>query len=54
MAQFSGIALWLVLVAVFFFLLYSVVNRAVLNALRTHHQETAGSGTAGPGTPPQD
>lgn len=54
MLSFSGLALWVVLVAAFFFLLYSMVNRAVLNALRTHHQETAGSRSAKPGTPPQD
>ncbi|TWH73388.1 hypothetical protein [Modestobacter roseus] len=39
MLQFSALALYLVLLAGFFFLLYSVVNRAVLNALRTHHGE---------------
>ncbi|MCZ2820794.1 hypothetical protein O2V63_10685 [Modestobacter sp. VKM Ac-2977] len=52
MLSLAGVALYLTLVAAFFFLLYSVVNRAVLNALRTHHEETTRS--AQPATPGPD
>ncbi|WP_369130062.1 hypothetical protein [Modestobacter roseus] len=49
MLQFSALALYLVLLAGFFFLLYSVVNRAVLNALRTHHGEVRAEEERSPG-----
>lgn len=39
MGQGLGLLLYLVMTAVFFFLLYSVVQRAVLSALRAHDEE---------------
>ncbi|CCG04068.1 hypothetical protein [Blastococcus saxobsidens] len=39
MMSLAGLALYLVFLGLFLYALYWVVNRAVLHALRTHHDE---------------
>ena len=39
MVSLIGLVIYLVLIALFLVGLYWVVNRAVLHALRTHHEE---------------
>jgi hypothetical protein len=46
MTSFTGLALNLVLLALFFYGLYWVVNRGVLHALRQHHREVSGPAPA--------
>ncbi|MGY1842712.1 hypothetical protein [Modestobacter sp. SYSU DS0875] len=46
MLSFAVAAIYPVLIAAFFFLLYLVVNRAVLNALRTHAAEVRAASAA--------
>lgn len=39
MMSFTGFALYLIVLALFLYALYFVVNKAVLHALRTHADE---------------
>jgi hypothetical protein len=47
MVSSSGLILYLVFVALFFYVLYVVVHKAVLNALRVHAREQRGSASPG-------
>ncbi|MGY2066679.1 hypothetical protein [Blastococcus sp. SYSU DS0619] len=52
MISLVGLVLPLLLVALLLVALYWVVNRAVLHALRTHHEELRRDATASGSPPP--